>query len=75
MGWASGSRLADDIWDIVKDHLPEKKKKKLAKKIIEVFENMDCDTIMETDMFFDAFPESQTWTDEEWDQFYIDKSR
>lgn len=43
MGWASGSYLAVDVWDLVRDEIPEEKRRKLAKKIYDMFRNMDAD--------------------------------
>ena len=51
MGWGSGSRLADDIWNIVEEYIPVEKKIRLCKEIIDVFEGMDCDTMCETGMY------------------------
>ena len=48
MGWASGSSLADDIWEVVKFHIPANKRKKVAKELIKMFEDRDCDTMQET---------------------------
>lgn len=47
MGWASGSRLAGEIWDLVKDEIPESDRRSIALGIIKAFEDMDCDTIDE----------------------------
>ncbi len=47
MGWASGSEIADRIWDTVKEHIPESEKKSIALEIIKIFEDEDCDTIYE----------------------------
>lgn len=46
MGWSSGSELAEEVWDMFRG-LIRKDKKKYAKRLIELFENMDCDTIYE----------------------------
>lgn len=51
MGWASGSRLADEIWDLVEGYVPDEKKAELAVLIIDEFESMDCDTMYETGMY------------------------
>lgn len=47
MGWASGSEIAGDVWDLFKKHVPKDKKKKVAKKLVHIFEMHDCDTICE----------------------------
>lgn len=54
MGWASGSELAEGIWDDIKDVIPEKKKKKVARKIIERFQDNDCDTMDECEELQEA---------------------
>jgi hypothetical protein len=48
MGWSGGSALADDIWEVIKFHIPVNKRKKIAKEIIKMFEDRDCDTMHET---------------------------
>ena len=52
MGWASGSELAEEIWDIVKKYIPKNKKKKVAKQLVEAFEDRDCDTMCEAEELF-----------------------
>jgi len=47
MGWISGSKLAESIWSLVRDYIPQRKRKKVALDLIDLFENMDCDTIDE----------------------------
>ena len=54
MGWASGSQLAYEIWDLVKDEIPEDKKQKIASGIIKAFEGMDCDTLGECEELCNA---------------------
>lgn len=49
MGWASGSELAQQIWNDMKSHLTEKQKKTLKNSLIKHFEDMDCDTMDEVD--------------------------
>jgi hypothetical protein len=69
MGWASGSELAENLWDLVREFVPEDRRKKIAKKFIDEFESMDCDTICEcTKLCKDAGRKS--WDDEDFD---IDK--
>ncbi len=43
MGWCSGSYLADDVWKIVKKHIPKSEQQKVAKKIVELFNEHDAD--------------------------------
>jgi len=49
MGWASGSEIADATWNLVRDYIPEDKRKEIADKFVEVFEDHDCDTIDEAE--------------------------
>jgi hypothetical protein len=43
MGWASGSYLAQDLWDEIREAIPEKKRKPIARKILSMFMNQDAD--------------------------------
>jgi len=64
MGWASGSELAESVWSLVRDHIPQRRRKEVALDLIDLFENMDCDTIEECEeLCRDA--ERPTWRDEE----------
>lgn len=45
MGWASGSEIADGVWDLVREHVPADKRKDVAKRVIRLFEDYDCDTM------------------------------
>lgn len=47
MGWASGSAIAESVWDSVRKHIPKDKRQKVAREIVEVFESEDCDTMDE----------------------------
>lgn len=47
MGWAGGSEIATNLWKLVRRDVPVKKRKKVARKFIEEFENNDCDTMGE----------------------------
>ena len=48
MGWAGGSELADKVWHNVRTYIPKAEdRKRLAKKIIDLFEDEDCDTMDE----------------------------
>jgi hypothetical protein len=49
MGWASGSMLAEDVWEIVRPHVACGQRRKVARKIWEAFESMDCDTLDEAE--------------------------
>lgn len=43
MGWASGSYLAQDLYDEIRKHIPAPKRKVVASKIIDAFEHEDAD--------------------------------
>jgi hypothetical protein len=43
MGWASGGRLADNLYDILIEYIPYGKRMEVAEKIIAAFDDMDCD--------------------------------
>jgi hypothetical protein len=43
MGWANGSELAKEVYDLVRSYLPENKRKKVATKFYDLFTDMDAD--------------------------------
>jgi hypothetical protein len=47
MGWASGSSLADDIWRYFRSYIPEALRQKAARRLVDLFEKYDCDTMDE----------------------------
>jgi len=47
MGWARGSELAEVVWNLVRDYIPVDRRPKIARRFIDHFEDMDCDTIDE----------------------------
>lgn len=49
MGWAGGSELAGDIWDVVRKHIPESNRRRVALTICQLFEDHDCDTLQEAE--------------------------
>lgn len=46
-GWASGSELADKVWDLFKCFVPKTEKVRVATSLAELFEDYDCDTLYE----------------------------
>lgn len=48
MGWAAGSELADAVWNTIKKDIRESRRKKIAQKLIEAFQDQDCDMLEET---------------------------
>lgn len=62
MGWASGLELAEQVWDTVREYIPEGDRKVVANKLIGHFEDMDCDTIDEAEQLCkDADRPSYCW--------------
>jgi hypothetical protein len=49
MGWASGSYLAEDIWNLVRKYIPDKDRVQVARKFVDLFKSFDCDTLQECD--------------------------
>ena len=45
MGWASGSNLLDEIAEIVMKRVDPEYRQDIAERLIEAFEDDDCDTI------------------------------
>ena len=43
MGWCTGSYIANDVWNLVRDYIPESERKVKAEAIIELFSNYDAD--------------------------------
>lgn len=54
MGWSGGSYVAEQVWDLIKDFIPKNKKKKVAREIIDIMEDQDCDTIDEAEELCEA---------------------
>ena len=43
MGWASGSGLACEVYDLVRGYVPEEKRQEVAKGIFDLFREHDAD--------------------------------
>ena len=57
MGWASGSEIAEELWDVVREYIPEDSRKSVASRVVSIFEDRDCDTIEEAELLYsDADP-------------------
>jgi hypothetical protein len=54
MGWSRGSEIAAEVWDLVKEFVPPKKRKSIAKQIVDLFEDNDCDTMYEAEDLVEA---------------------
>lgn len=48
MGWGSGAELADKLWRSIYDRLPDCYKKEIAREWVHIFEQEDCDQMLET---------------------------
>jgi hypothetical protein len=47
MGWCDGATLAESVWLLIRDYIPEGKRQQIALKMIDSFENEDADTMGE----------------------------
>lgn len=65
MGWASGSRMAADIWALFRPHVPVKARKHVAKKLVDIFEGEDCDTMDECERLMKDAGLDRRWEEEE----------
>jgi hypothetical protein len=45
MGWASGSRVATELWDVVRSSIDPGERIVVARRFIAVFEKYDADTV------------------------------
>lgn len=57
MGWCSGSYIAEDMWDIVREFIPIDKKPEVAKKIVDRFCDEDADDWGDGELVMLAHPE------------------
>lgn len=51
MGFATGASIAQDLWDEIEDFIPPICRQEVAQAFVDVFEDYDCDTMEETDVF------------------------
>lgn len=65
MGWASGSAIAESVWDSVRKYIPKAKRQKVAREIVDVFESEDCDTMYEAERLMKDAGLDQEEDDEE----------
>lgn len=49
MGWASGSSLAESLWNRVRKYIPEKDREEVANLFVSEFRSFDCDTLDEAE--------------------------
>lgn len=65
MGWSAGSRLFDEMWEIVGPHLDIDEVERIANELIDLAEDFDCDTINEAEELWRAAGRSQHWEDDD----------
>lgn len=66
MGWASGSEVGDQIWDNIRELIPEEHREEAARVVIDALEDQDCDTIYECEnLVKDANLEDVYWPEDE----------
>ena len=53
MGWASGSEIAAQVWDNVREFIPVAKRKDVARRVVKTFEAYDCDTMDEAEQLIE----------------------
>ena len=44
MGWCGGAQIAEDVWSLIRPHIPAEKRRTVAGKIVDIFEDEDADT-------------------------------
>jgi hypothetical protein len=64
MGWASGSALADDVWALFRKHVPAKNRRAVARKLVDMFEGEDCDTMDECERLMKDAGLDKRWEEE-----------
>lgn len=41
--------MATKIWSLVREFVPARKRKRIAKELVDIFEQQDCDTMYEAE--------------------------
>jgi hypothetical protein len=62
MGWCRGSEIAEDVWKLMRPFVYVKERKRIARKLIDIFENHDADTMEEAEQLWqdaDITPEPE----------------
>jgi hypothetical protein len=62
MGWASGSALAVEVWELMRERIPKKYRQEIAERLVELFEDHDCDTMDECELLM-----KDAGLDDRWD--------
>jgi len=52
MGWCRGSEIAENVWTTVRRFVPTCSRQQVARKIIDIFENHDADTMEEAEQLW-----------------------
>lgn len=75
MGWAAGSQIAEEAWDLVRDFIPEEEKPDIAQSFIDLFEEHDADTMEEAEQLWAdaAGADEDDWELDEDDEFFDDE--
>ena len=47
MGWSGGSLIAERVWQLVQVYVPGDCRERIAREIIDIFEDEDADTMEE----------------------------
>ena len=55
MGWASATPIVRQVWEAVREYIPEEKRVEVVKAVMQPFLDQDWDT---EDEFADAYPEA-----------------
>jgi hypothetical protein len=62
MGWCTGSGIAEELWENIREYIPPDKRQELAKRIVDLFSSYDADCWeYDGDLYSTAYP----WEDEE----------
>jgi len=69
MGWASGSELAESVWELFRKYVPEEERPRIAKQLIEAFRDHDWDTVDEAETLA---TDARWYNEEEYDALCID---
>lgn len=65
MGWASGSILAENIWKLFRKYVPAQSRKRVAKRLVRIFEMEDCDTMDEAERLMKDAGLENRWEEED----------
>jgi len=47
MGWAGGAMLSEELWAFLSEMVPAEHQQEAAKKVVNLFEDYDCDNLDE----------------------------